>query len=160
LRLGTADPPDKQKELKFDPKLVLKWPSDSSANSHVEISDIGELKHYSAMGSVKKADGIIVFSAFVEEYPEKAVKDISATQRLNTYVLGTKKGEISRKEIEHGPKKCPGLDIVYKSGSFFGRKLVVIVGPRIYEVAVTSKNQELLKGDEVNSFIDSLAVGN
>src|SRR5262249_37564088 len=131
-----------------------------SESSYVENSDIGELKHYSAMGSVKKAHGVIIFSAFVEEYPEKAVKDKSAKQMLNAYVLVTKKGETSRKEIEHGPKKFPGLDIVYKSGAFFGRKLVVIVGPRIYEVAVMSKSEELLKADEVKPFIDSLAVGN
>src|SRR5262249_2285601 len=83
--LCAADPPDKKKELKFDPKLSLKWPGEFSESSYVENSDIGELKHYSAMGSVKKAHGVIIFSAFVEEYPEKAVKDKSAKQMLNAY---------------------------------------------------------------------------
>jgi hypothetical protein len=34
----------------------------------------------------------------------------------------------------------------------------VVAGKRIYEVAVTSKNPELLKAPEVKAFFESLAV--
>ncbi|HLW65580.1 MAG TPA: hypothetical protein VKS79_09700, partial [Gemmataceae bacterium] len=151
--------PKKEKELDFHPKLVLKWPDKFTESRHASKTDDGEEKHYSASCAIKKPEGVILFSAFVTELPEKAVKGLSSKQLLALHTFAFKNDETNRKEIEHGAKKCPGLDITSKTAKFFGHKIIVVVGPRIYEVGVMSGNEGLIKVDEVKAFLASLAVG-
>jgi len=153
-----AEPPAQQSKLPFKSKFTLKWPGKPSEDSQILKTNDGEEKHYSAMFADKQPEGAVVYSAFVIEYPEKALKGTTPKEMLAAYVFAFQKEETSRKEIEHGKNKHPGLDITSKSAKFFGRKVVVMVQPRLYEIAVTAKNESSLKTKEVSAFFDSLKV--
>ena len=157
-----GEPSDQPEQLSFNPKLALKWPGKPFESSQVLTTKDGEQKHYSAMFADKRPDGLVLFSAFVEEFPEKALKGTSAKQLLAAYVLAFRKEETSRKELEHGPKKYPGLDITSQhaspSGIRFNRKLVVLAGRRIYCISVDCKDKEFLNRPEVKAFFESLAI--
>src|SRR2546422_136495 len=67
------------------------------------------------------------------------------------------------KEIEHGPKKYPGLDISTQSvtGSgkpLIGRRVVVMAGPRIYDLSVSGTVEGLMQLPEVKEFFESFNI--
>jgi hypothetical protein len=157
--LAVAQPPARQEQLSFKPKLDLKWPGKPSESSQVLATAEGDQKHYSALFTHKHPSGVVLFSAFVEEFPDKALKGASPKELLAAYVFASKKNETSRKEIEHGAKKYPGLEITTRTDKQFGRKVVVMARSRIYEVSVTSKTEAALKIPAVKTFLESLAVG-
>jgi hypothetical protein len=130
----------------FKPGLNLKWPGTPTVLA-------GDQEHYAATLTQKEPEGLIVFSAFVMQYPE--LQGADPNELLGAYVFGSQKSEISRKKIEFGRDKHPGFDIATRSGSRFGRKIVVMAGPRLYEISVLSTNEKLLGGPEVRAFIDS-----
>lgn len=71
--------------------------------------------------------------------------------------------ETSRREIEHGPQKYPGLVLTLQghlqSGRpLFVRRLVVVAEPRVYDVAVNSSKEEWLQGTDVKAFFDSFTI--
>jgi hypothetical protein len=134
----------------------LKWPGKPTESSQVDEGT--SLRHYSASFADKQATGLTLFWADVEEFPEKMLKGTSPKELLTAYVLGSKRNEISRKEIEHGPKKYPGLEITTRTEKHFGRRLVVMPGSRIYDLSVTSKTAEGLKVPAVTAFLESLAI--
>ncbi|HJZ91259.1 MAG TPA: hypothetical protein VKE40_10325 [Gemmataceae bacterium] len=153
---AVADPPGRSE---FDPGLRLKWPGTSSESSTVLPGDQVEIRTYSAIYTGKGPDGAVVYSAVVLEYPQAAVKDASPEELLAAYVFATRKHEVSRKSIEHGPAKLPGLDIVIRRDGRVTRRVVVAAGQRLYAVSVTAKGEALPDAAEVKEFIDSLAVG-
>jgi len=115
-----------------------------------------------AMFADKRPGGLVLFSAFVEEFPEKALMGTSAKDLLAAYVFAFRKDETSRKELEHGPKKYPGLEISRQRtsplGMRFDRSLVVFAGRRIYDISVSSKDKESLNRPEVKAFVESLII--
>jgi hypothetical protein len=155
-------PPDQPEQLSFMPKLKLKWPGKPSESSQILATRDGEQKHYDAMFADKRPDGVVLFFAAVEEFPEEALKASSAKDLLLAYVFAFRKEETSRKELEHGPKKHPGLEISSQRtsplGMRFCRRLVVFAGQRIYEISVSSKDKESLERPEVKAFLKSLAI--
>jgi hypothetical protein len=156
--LAVAQPPAQREQPNFKPKLDLKWPGKPSENSQILSTGAGEEKHYSAIFTDKRPAVVLVFAAFVIEFPDKALQETSPKELLAAYVFASKKAETSRKEVAHGAKKHPGLEITTRSDKHFGRKLIVVAGKRLYEVAVTSKKEELLTAPDVKAFFKSLAV--
>jgi hypothetical protein len=154
-----AQPAAQPKQLRFQPKLSLKWPGKAFESSEILSTEHGDEKHYSALFSNKGGSGVVTFSAFVIEFPDKAVKGTTPKELLTAYAFASKDDETSRKEVEHGPMKYPGLEISTKARGLFGRKLVVLAGSRLYEVSVSSKKEEALKAPEVKAFLESLALG-
>jgi hypothetical protein len=154
-----AQPAAQREQLRFQPNLSLKWPGKASESSQILSTEDGDEKHYTALFSKKGTAGVVIFSAFVIEFPDKALKSTTAKTLLAAYVFSSKDDETSRKEVEHGPKKYPGLEISTHARGLFGRKLVVMAGSRLYEVSVSSKSEEALKAPEVKTFLESLALG-
>ncbi len=151
-----------QAEPAFDPKLILKWPGTPSENRQAIPGEAG-FKGYSAMLTDKRAGGFIIFAANVNEYPEKTLLEEDPKALLETYLLAFKENEISRKEVKHGSKQYPGLEInawsIAASGPpLISRRLVVMAGPRMYYISVTGSNKELMNAPEVQAFFDSFDV--
>jgi hypothetical protein len=151
------------KELDFDPKLVLKWPAAPRESHQALPVEGGEFKIYSASLTEKRPGGLIIFGVDVEEYPEKTLKAYKPGEMLTEHEIPFHKEETNRKEIEHGRKKYPGFDItrqhVNPSGRIlFMRSLVVMAGPRIYAVSVSSTKEEWLSGPDVKEFFDSFEI--
>src|SRR5258708_10832279 len=94
-----AQPPAQQDKLSFNPKLSLKWPGKPSVSDQILTTEVGEVKHYSATYADKQPAGVVLFFAFVTEFPEKALKDASPKEMLSAHVFAFKKDETSRKEI-------------------------------------------------------------
>src|SRR6476660_7976313 len=141
--------------VEFDPKLQLQWPGTPDEDRTI----IGDSKHYSALLTHKGTKGTILLSAFVDEDPGFA--KLSPKDALDSYTFAFRKNETSRKEIEVGPKKYPGLEITSKDTSAAGkvrfeRKLVYVAGTRIASVSVSSTDEKLVNGPEASAFLDSL----
>jgi hypothetical protein len=97
------------------------------------------------------------YSASVVELGAKAA-ETSPKENLTAFKFALRKDEISRQEIEHGPRKLPGLDIVSQQAGKFRRERVIASGQRLYEVGVTARSEEALSVPDVKNFIDSFGV--
>jgi hypothetical protein len=139
--------------------LGLKWPGSPHESSQVIPSDVGEEKHYDATFTDRRSpDTIVPYSAFVIDFPEKALKGKAPRDFLNAYVFASQKHETARKEVELGRCKHPCLEITTHSGDLFDRRLVVMAGPRLYEVSVSSRKEQALRDVQVKKFFESLVI--
>jgi hypothetical protein len=136
----------------------LKWPGAPQESTQAITDRGGELKHYNALFARRGPEENIIFAASAYELPDKEVRDSNPEERLAASMIALRKDEISRKEIEHGPKKYPGFDILTQSKGLFSRHLVVIAGPRTYMVSVSSRKEALLDSPEVLEFFESFAI--
>ena len=102
--------------------------------------------------------GITLYTASVTDLGAEAAKEASPRDHLVAFKTAFQKDEVSRKEIEHGPKKRPGLDIVSNRSGKVSRELVVAAGSRVYSVSVTAPTEEALRAPQVIAFFDSFAV--
>src|SRR5262245_36685997 len=114
--------------LSFNPGLTLKWPGAPFESSHVVPTDAGEQKVYNATYTDQRPAGVLVLSATVIEYPERALDGTTAEELVAAYLFGSREGETSRKPVAHGPQKHSGLDVTTRSGNRSGRRLVVMAG--------------------------------
>src|SRR5690242_18801526 len=71
---GCSNTPGRSAKLEFDPGLALKWPGTPSEKSQVIPTPLGDQKHYDASYTEQTPEGTLVFSAFVMEYPERALE--------------------------------------------------------------------------------------
>jgi len=143
------------KRAGFDSELHLQWPGTPDESRQI----VGDSKHYTAMLTHRSANGILFLSANVDEDPGFA--KLSPKEALDSYTFAFRKHETSRKEIEVGPKKYPGLEITKKDATAAGkvrfeRELVYVDGSRIASVSVSSTDENLVNGPEASAFLDSL----
>jgi hypothetical protein len=155
---GTNQSATGERQLNFDPKLRLKWPGPPQEDSQLLPTEAGEQKHYSATFADKRPGGVIIYTAFVMEYPADSVKREDPEELLSAYVFAFRADEVSRKKVEHGPRKYPGFDIISQRGGRFDRKLVVMADRRMCHIGVSSTKEEWLKAPEVQAFFDSLSL--
>lgn len=101
---------------------------------------------------------VILYMASVTDFGPEAANQMPPRDRLVTFKFAFQKDELSRKEIDHGPKKLPGLDIVSRRNGKVSREIVVAAGSRMYSVSVTASTEETLRAPEVRAFFDSFAV--
>lgn len=142
----------------FDPKLTLEWPGtpeESRRRSHAGLAD--ETSGYGASITFSQTVPVTRFAAAVTQFTEKTLQGLAPKQMLVDEALGEDK-ELTRKEIEHGPKKYPGLDVTAKSGDSFVRRVVVLARTRIYKIEVLSTKQERLNAEDVAKFFESFAI--
>lgn len=103
--------------------------------------------------------GITLYTASVTDLGAAgAAEEGSPRDHLVAFKTAFQKDEVSRKEIEHGPKKRPGLDIVSKRDGKVSREVVVAAGSRLYSVSVTAPTEEALRAPQVAAFFDSFSV--
>jgi len=138
--------------------LEVKWPGRPALSRQAQASQAGEQVNYTATYSQGGPEGVVIFLVSVAEYPAGLLQGTSPRQLLAAHVYALQKDELSRKEIEHGPRKYPGLEIATRSGRHLGRRLVIFAGTRLYEVSVSTTSGELLQSPEVTAFFDSFAV--
>jgi hypothetical protein len=136
----------------------VKWPGRPALSRQAQATQAGEQVNYTATYSQGGPEGVVIFLVSVAEYPEKLLQGTSPRELLAAHVFALQKDELSRKEIEHGPRKYPGLEIATRSGRHLGRRLVIFAGRRLYEVSVSTTSGELLQSPEVTAFFDSFAV--
>lgn len=156
----TAKPQVVAREQTFDPGLVLSWPNKPEESSQVFDSSENLTKHYSASCALKLPDGILLFSAFVEEYADDKFGGHSPEQMLYFHNFGFMKNETSRKSIEHGTKKYPGLVIESRGEKVTTKRIEVVAVRRIYSISVSSRNEKLLARPEAATFLESLKIEN
>ncbi len=145
-------------QLSFHPALTLSWPGAPTESSQVLPTEGGDLKHYDATFAEKRPNGVVIFSASVQEYPEKEAGRLSSRQWLDAFVFASRKNETARKELDFGPQKYPAIETTTRSGKLFTRRLVVLAGARFYDIAVTASSETFLGDEEVKGFFDSFRV--
>lgn len=101
---------------------------------------------------------VAIFSANVYEFSENDLQGSDSKELLASHGTSGDEVELTRKDIEHGPNKHPGLDVTSKDDGGFLRRVNIMVGRRIYSVQVTSLKQERLTADDVLKFFESFAI--
>ena len=132
-------------------RLYVKWPSDPK-----ELDKAAG--NYMATLADKRPEGLFLFSASIQESAEGLTDDDEAAKVVDV-VVGLLGKEISRKPIEFGGKKFPGLDVTHRgnSGNVI-RSVVVRSGTRIYTVSVSLPSEAALSNRDVVKFFDSLKI--
>ena len=133
------------------------WPGPPYESVDSSKMNEGLLGHYSATFGDKRRTGVIVYSVFVEVFPEKSLERFAAGEILQEYVRGFV-GEKSRKEIEFGIGHLPAIDVMCQRNGGWSRDIVVMKGTRLFHVSVTATNQELFSLPETDSFLKSFIV--
>lgn len=101
---------------------------------------------------------LTIFSASVYEFSAEDLQGSDPKELLAGPVTSGSEIELSRKQIEHGPNKYPGLDMTAKSGDDgVLRRINVMVGRRVYSVQVSSLKKRLAD-DDVVKFFESFVV--
>ncbi|HJZ93956.1 MAG TPA: hypothetical protein VKE40_23985 [Gemmataceae bacterium] len=113
---------------------------------------------YLATYTDRAPGAVTLYKASVTDLGAEAANQTSARDLLIAFKFAFQKDEVSRKEIEHGPKKRPGLDILSKRSGKVSREVVVASGSRLYSVSVTAPTEEALRTPPVTAFFDSLTV--
>jgi hypothetical protein len=113
---------------------------------------------YMATYADRASGAVTLYAANVTDLGGAAANQTSPRDLLVASKVAFQRDELSRKEIEHGPKKRPGLDIVSKRSGKVSREVVVAAGSRLYSVSVTAPTEEALSAPEVRAFFDSFAV--
>jgi hypothetical protein len=94
--------------------------------------------NYMATLADKRPEGLFLFSASIQESAEGLTDDEAA--KVVDVVVGLLGKEMSRKPIEFGGKKFPGLDVTHRgnSGNVI-RSVVVRSRTRMYTVSVSGR---------------------
>jgi hypothetical protein len=143
----------------FDARLALTWPAAlPTVNRQVIPMEAGDHVNYTAMYADKRPEGVVVFTARIDEYPAAMWAQTSPEEILESTVFAFRKNELSRMPVAHGPRKYPGFDILSKRDDLTTRKLVVVAKPRVYAVTAASKDAAALTRPEVVAFFDSFTV--
>jgi hypothetical protein len=141
----------------FAPELRLQWPGEVPEGT---VSDHGDgSRSYSAASWMNRHGVRLLYRVLVLEYPAAAMKDTAPAELLEAYHASTRKYELSRTPVTHGPKKYPGLDVRIKTGLVF-RQLTVVAGRRLYSVSVSVSvpKAAALDAPDVEAFFDSFAI--
>jgi hypothetical protein len=137
--------------------MTVAWPGPPTETVTTIPGPSGEVRTHHAMYT-SAADGRpVVFTASVTDLGP-ATKEMSPRELLEAHAFASRKDEVSRQEVEHGPKKLPGLDIVVRTGGNVRRQRLVASGTRIFEVAAMARTEEALGAREVRAFFESFAV--
>lgn len=131
------------------------WPGEPHVS---DTRNSGKSWVYMAIYNDKKPDRNLLFSASVNELGPRAINEMTPRERLTTFKFAFQKDELSRQEIEYGPSKLLGLDIVMRRQGTFSRGRAIVVGSRIYEVGVMSRSEQAIGSQEALAFLDSLVI--
>ena len=142
-----ATPPSNTTNSSFKPNFSIQWPGEPD-ESLILPGNTGEMKVFMAnftewnydkeTGQALRDGHATFYIVAVEEYPQKSFEDEKLTPHdmLFAHNFAFQKFEVSRKEIEHGPQKYPGLVIFQKMDKNCHRQLTVMAGNRLYSVSV------------------------
>lgn len=143
----------------FDPKLTLVWPgTPEESRRRINAGKADETTIYGATLMQTQSVPVTIFSANVYELSESDLQGSDPKELLASHLTSGDEVELTRKEIEHGPNKHPGLDVTSKEADSFLRRVNVMVGRRIYSVQVISLMQERLAAADVLRFFESFAI--
>jgi hypothetical protein len=147
-----------EKRFRYNPHLALRWPEGDGSQGWSIIdpeSDKGEAWYRQCW---RKWEGeTIHYYAVVTEQSLRQPhrRDEKVTDFSGSDVVGE---VISRTEMQHGPNKYPGVDILTRSDGKYVHRVIVYAWPTRYEVRVTSPKREWLDSPEVKAFLASLVV--
>jgi len=159
--LSTGNTPFTEEDAPdFDPKLILAWPGVPEENRRrINVGMADETTIYSATFFQTETGTLTIFGASVYQFTEKDLQGSDPKEMLASH--GTRSGdeiELTRKQIEHGPSKLLGFDVIVKEEGGFRRRVNILAGTRIYSVQVVSSKQERLNADDVAKFFESFAI--
>jgi hypothetical protein len=141
------------------PGFRVTWPGPPTEASGPE----GGYPEYTASYSDDTPGRVLRYKATVTDFPAE-VRNVAPRELLATL---TAPGpffpapEVSRKDIEHGPRRLPGLEIVTRTaGGHPGvqRRVLVAAGTRVFSVSVWAPTEEALAAPEVAAFFASFQV--
>jgi hypothetical protein len=136
--------------------LRLNWPGEPHESNQDLPSKEGVWKNYMGTFTERGQDEVVIFSAYVMELP--TLEQSSPKDLFEASVLPMQRDEFTRKDIEHGPKKYPGVDITRHSKKSFSRNVQVMAGLRIYNISVTCHKEKSLESAKVRDFFDSFGI--
>ncbi len=141
----------------FDPKLTVKWPgAPEESRRRINAGQADETTIYSAF--VTQVGPVTIFSASVYELSAEDLQGSDPKEMLASHGTTGDEVELTRKQIEHGPSKLLGFDVMSKDDGGFRRSVNILAGTRIYTVEVVSGKQERLNAEDVAKFFESFAV--
>ena len=151
-----AQPPTEPHSPK-DGRYTAKFPGKPKDSTQTVKSDIGNLKVNIALYS--NPDGHVSWVSFTD-YPAAAIKpDVRA--RLIDAARDAMKGNdgkvVTEKDIEFGPTKLPGREVLLDRGKQQIRVRFLVREPRLYQIAVMG-NGEFVTGKDATAFLDSFEV--
>jgi hypothetical protein len=153
-----ADQTETTPDQHFDRIPSLAWPFPPTERVQVNPTPKGDQRVYDATHIRKTADGLVMYSCNVEEYPAGAMDFMPPREILDTTVLAFQKEETSRKEVHHGAKGHPGLEVRHTFHNRFSRQLLVWADSRLYTLSVTSDTAAALDAPPAEAFFASLRV--
>lgn len=144
----------------FDPKLILEWPgTPEESRRRINAGMADETTIYSATLWQTETVPLTIFGATVYQFTEKDLQDAGdPKEMLASHMMSDEDEELTRQQIEHGPNKLLGFDVIVKEEGGFRRRVNVLAGTRIYSVQVVSGKQERLNAEDVAKFFESFAV--
>ncbi|MDZ4686110.1 MAG: hypothetical protein SH850_13665 [Planctomycetaceae bacterium] len=144
----------------FDPKLTLEWPGTPfESRRRINAGMADETTIYSATFFQTETGTLTIFGASVYQLTEKDLQGSDPKEMLASH--GTRSGdeiELTRQQIEHGPKRLLGFDMTAKEDGGFRRRVNILAGTRIYSVHVVSGQKEQLDAEDVTKFFESFAI--
>lgn len=152
-------PPSVQDAPEFDPRLTIEWPgTPEESRRRINAGQPDETTIYSATFLQNQARPVAIFAASVYQFTEKDLQGTDPKDLLAGHNTSGDEIELSRQQIEHGPNKLLGFDVVAKEDGGFRRRVNILAGTRIYSVDVLSGQQERLNAEDVAKFFESLQI--
>ncbi len=113
---------------------------------------------YSASFWLLTERAVTIFGATVYQFAEKDLQGSDPKEILAGHRTSGDEIELTRKQIEYGPSKLLGFDVMSKDDGGFRRRVNILAGTRIYTVEVLSHKQERLNAEDVVKFFESFAI--
>lgn len=142
----------------FDPKLTLEWPgTPEESRRRINAGMADETTIYGATLFLI-AESVTIFGASVYQFSEKDLQSFDPKEMLVGHRTSGGEIELTRQQIEHGPNRLLGFDVMSKYDGGFRRRVNILVGTRIYTVEVHSLKPERLNAEDVTNFFESFAI--
>jgi len=138
-------------------KYSIKFPGEPKATTNKTKSAVGELKVNTATYVTTDTN---VFMITYTDFPASATKPEHHGTLFDGLRDGLKGREgkiVSEKEIEFGPDKLPGREVVVDKGKQRVKSRIILRDTRVYQVAVMG-TANFVDGQEATGFLDSLEL--
>jgi len=143
--------------LDFTPKFAVTWPDTPREASYPIDTAEGILKTYVASVTKRRGDANITFEVRVAQYPNE-FKLLDPKKILDHMKASKDNEETSRREMEHGLKKHPGLEITGRRRGKYYHRIIILADRTLYEASVFADKENLMEGSEARVFLASFST--
>ena len=140
-----------------DGRYTVKFAGKPKEQSQTIKTDIGNLKV--VVATYAAADGKTAWVSYTD-YPADAIKPDVRSKLIDATrdgLKGTDGKLVGEKDIEFGPSKLPGREVVVDRGKYQIRCRFLIRDARLYQLAVLGPG-EFVTGKDATAFLDSFEI--